>query len=183
MSEIDELVRRAVGTVTLIAAKAAAFSGRVLLMSIVVCGGSFLLGVRALSNGVESVWIVLGLCFGAIAIGGAAIAFWRANSVRRHLPELADEIRVLVTDGRPEARTVIETFEVGDPDAASGSAIMLSRQMGGFRGALGPVVGQTKRLAAATSALVAFPFQMLVTILVSSVFGFLALIFLLALAL
>ena len=67
MTEIDELVRRAVDTVTLIAGKAAAFATRILLGAIVVCVGGFLLGVAVLSGSIEQVWVVLGIVFGAIA--------------------------------------------------------------------------------------------------------------------
>ena len=61
MSELDELVRRTVDTVTMVATKAARFSSKILIGSAIVCGGGFLLGVAALSGGIEAVWIVLGV--------------------------------------------------------------------------------------------------------------------------
>ena len=140
MSDIDDLVRRTVNGVTLIAGKAAAFSTRLLIMVVVVCVGGFLLGVEALSGGIETVWIVLAFTFGAIAIGCAFVARWRVGSVRRHIPELADEVRTLATEDPNNTRTVVETFVIdtdadGNPiggDGSEGSAIVLSRQMGGF---------------------------------------------------
>lgn len=185
MAEIDELVRRAVDTVTLIAGKAAGFATRILLFTIVVCVGGFLLGVAALSDGIESVWIVLGVVFGSIAIGGALVARWRVGSVRRHVPELADEVRTLIAQGEDTTRTVVETFVVdGDDEGAdTGSAIVLSRQMYGFRNMAGAGLESTTRLAAAVTALTTFPGLVLASILISMVFAFFGCIFLIALAL
>lgn len=182
MPDQEETVRRTVDTVGNIADKAARFSGKVLLGATIVCVGSFVLGIQALSGGIETVWIVLSIVFGAIAIGGAAVALWRAFTVKRHLPEITDEVRSMVNNGDAGTRTVIETFEVPD-DRGGSSAIVMSRQMGGFRGSMGTGLANYQRLSAATSALAAFPFQMLFTILISMVFGFLGFIFLIALAL
>jgi hypothetical protein len=82
-----------------------------------------------------------------------------------------------VTEGRDSTRTVIETFAVdpdddGQPGAPGGSAIVLSRQMSGFRGA-GPASGwsTTTRLSAAVTALTTFPVLVLMAIAISTVFG------------
>ena len=189
MSDIDELVRRTVDGVTMIAGRAAAFSTRLLLGVTVVCVGGFLLGVRALSGGIQSVWIVLAFVFGSIAIGGAFLARWRVGSVRRHVPELADEVRTLIAEGKGTGRTVVETFVVdtdgdGSADGLSGSnAIVLSRQMNGFRNVVDSGLESTARLTAATTALTSFPLLVLQAILISFVFVFLGFIFLIALAL
>ena len=193
MAEIDELVRRTVATVTTIADRATAFATRLVVVAAVVCVGGFLLGVAALSGGIETVWIVLGIVFGSIAVGGALLARWRVGSVRRHVPELADEVRTLVREGRDGPRAVIDTFVVDaddqvDPDGvrrarAGGSAIVMSRQMHGFRSLAGSGLEHSARLTAAVTALTSFPLLALATIAISMVFGFLGLIFLIALAL
>lgn len=185
MAEIDELVRRTVATVTMIADKAAAFATRLFVLSAVVCIGGFLLGVAALSGGIEQVWIVLGIVFGTIAVGGALLARWRVGSVRRHVPELADEVRTLITEGRDGTRTVIDAFVVdGDGDGhTGGSAIVMSRQMYGFKNAVGSGLESSARLTAAVTALTSFPGLVLGAIAISLVFGFLGVIFLIALAL
>ncbi len=197
MAEIDELVRRTVATVTTIAERATAFATKLFVVAAVVCVGGFLLGVAALSGGIETVWIVLGIVFGTIAVGGAFLARWRIGSVRRHMPELADEVRTLLREGRDGTRTVIDSFVVDadvDPDTepapggtdrgrTSGSAIVMSRQMYGFKNVVGSGVEHTARLAAAVTALTSFPLIALLTIAISLVFGFLGLIFLIALAL
>ncbi|MDW3213490.1 MAG: hypothetical protein R8G01_05815 [Ilumatobacteraceae bacterium] len=191
MAEIDDLVRRTVDTVKMIADKATAFATRLLLGAAVVCIGGFLLGVAALSGGIEQVWIVLGLVFGAIAIGSALIARWRVGSVRRHVPELANEVRTLISEGRHGTRTVIDTFVVdadgegdGERDGFDrGSAIMMSRQMYGFKSVVGSGLDSSARLTAAVTALTSFPGLVFGAIAISLVFGFLGAIFLIALAL
>lgn len=187
MDEVDDLVTRAVGTITMIAGKAAGFATRLLLGTTIVCVGGFLLGVAALSGGIESVWIVLAIVFGSIAIGGAFLARWRVGSVRRHVPELADEVRGLLKEGRDTTRTVVETFTVGtdgDDEAFDGrSAIVLSRQMYGFKSLAGGTLESTARLGAAVTALTSFPALVLAAIAISSVFAFCGFLFLVALAL
>jgi hypothetical protein len=190
MADIDELVRRAVDTVTMIAGRAAGFATRILLGTTLVCVAGFLLGVAALSGGVEQVWIVLGVVFGSLAIGGAFLARWRVGAVRRHVPELADEIRAMISQGGETSRTVIDTFVVDDDDvdgrggpAADGSAIVLSRRMYGFREIAGSGIDSSTRTFAAVRALTTFPFLLLMAVAISCVFAFCGFLFLIALAL
>lgn len=189
LNDLDRLVQRAVDGITTIAGRAAAFSTRLLLGTMVVCVGGFLLGTAALSGGIRTVWIVLGVTFGAIAIGGAFVARWRVGSVRRHVPELADEIRTLISEGADGSRTVIETFTIDeDGDGRrdgldGGSAVIMSRQMYGFRNMAGSGLESSARLTAALTALTSFPLLVLSAVLVSLVFAFLGAIFLIALAL
>ncbi len=190
MSEIDELVQRTVDTVTMIAGKAARFSTKILLVVMLVCVGGFLLGAAALSGGIQTVWIVLGIVFGSIAIGAAFLARWRVGSIKRHVPELADEVRTMLSEGKESTRTVIETFATdadgdGDRDVLddSGSAIVLSRQMYGFKGIVGSGMESSARVTAAVTAITSFPVLVLSAVLISMVFAFLGFIFLIALAL
>ena len=199
MADIDELVHSIVGSVSTIADRAAGFSTKLLLLVVVVCVGGFLLGVAALSGGIQSVWIVLGIVFGSIAIGCAGIARWRVGAVRRHIPELAGEVRTMISEGAPESRTVIDTFVVevdGEPlegasagatgvpgEPTQGSASVRSRQMGGFSSSIGPGLARWPQMFAAVRALTTFPFLLLAAVAISMVFGFLGFIFLIALAL
>jgi hypothetical protein len=193
VTDVEQIVRRAVDTITTIAGKAAQFSTKLLLGTVVVCVGSFLLGLAALSGGVETIWSVLAIVFGSIAIGAATVARWRVGAVRRHVPQLAEEVRRLVTDGTDRSRTVIETFAVDPYEGGTGnapggpsdreSAIVLSRRMSGFRGTLGSGLERTVRLSAAVTALTTFPLLVLMAVAISVVFASLGLIFLIALAL
>lgn len=190
MSEIDELVQRTVETVTMIARKASRFSTRLLLGVLLVCVAGFLLGAAALSGGIQTVWIVLGVVFGSIAIGSAFLARWRVGSIKRHIPEIADEVRAMLSDGKESTRTVIETFVVdaegdGDSDGFEDgeSAMVLSRQMSGFRGVVGSGMETSARMSATVSAITSFPLLVVSAVLISLVFAFLGFIFLIALAL
>ncbi len=176
---IDALVDRAGGFISRITAKVAKYSAIVLLAAAVVCIGSLLLGIAALSGGIQTVWIVLGIVFAVIAIGGPLVALWRVLSARRHASDILAEVRTLASasEGGPD---VIEALVVEEDGH---STMVLARQAGMWGGSARRIAGQTSHLAAATSALTAFPFQILVTLIVTSVFGFLAFVFLLALAL
>ena len=127
--------------------------------------------------------------FGAIAIGGAFIARWRVGSVKRHVPELADEVRTLVSEGRETGRTVIDTFTVdadGDGSADGldgGSALVIGRNLHGFRSLTASGLESSARMTAAVTALTSFPALIAATIVITLVFAFLGVIFLIALAL
>lgn len=185
MSDIDDLVQRTTAFVTNVADKVSGFAGKIFIVAAGICGVSFYLGLEALSGGIETVWIVLGLFFGAIALGGPLVALWRVGSARRHLSDIQREVRTLAEDGGDPSNTVVETIIVGDPegDPNAGSAIVLSRQMGGFQTSFGSDLAKAPHLSDATKALAAFPFQILVTIGITTVFAFLGFIFLIALAL
>jgi len=186
-NDIDRLVQRAVNGITSIAARAARFSTRMLVGTTIVCVSGFALGVAALSGGIESVWIVLGIVFGSIAIGSALVARWRVGSVRRHGSELAAEARTLIAQGGPTGRTVVDVFAVDDddlvPNENAGSGVVLSRQMYGFRQVSGPGLQDSPRLSAAITALTSFPLLVISAVMISLVFAFLGFIFLIALAL
>ncbi len=187
MAEIDDIVRRAVDAVVSLATRASRFAGRILLWVTVVSIGGFLLGIAALSGGIETVWIVLGGAFAALAIGSALVARWRVGAVRRHVPALEAEIRSMITDGRETGQTVIETFivdEDGDGDGLDrGSAVVLGRRLYAFRGAAGSGLESYGRVTAALTALTTFPLLALAAVAITIVFAVLGFVFLIALAL
>jgi hypothetical protein len=178
----EGLVDRAVATITRLASRVTRAATLLLLASIVICVGSFLLGVEALSGGIESVWIVLGFFFGAIAIGCALRARVRIGRVRKHIPQIATEIRALVADGRSDVITIV----IPDEDLASGSALELSRGMSttqGMRTVASQGLANSANFAQAVRAITTFPWLAIVTVMITCVFAFLGLIFLIALAL
>ena len=178
----EGLVDRAVATITRLAHKVTRAATLLLLASIVICVGSFLLGLEALSGGIESVWIVLAIFFGAIAIGCAARARLRIGRVRKHIPEIASDIRGLVADGRSDVITIV----VRDDELASGSALELSRGMSGnqsMRRVTSQGLENSANFADALRAITTFPWLAIVTVLITTVFAFLGMIFLIALAL
>jgi hypothetical protein len=184
MNELEQVAQRVTATVTMIASKAVRFARKLLVGVAIVSIGSFLLGIAAFDGTARSVWIVIGGVFAAIAIGGPLLAMWRIGLVTRHVPELADEVRTLITQGPGTSRTVINTFDADDPErpANTRSAITLTREVGGLRGLVGSGLDGSARLTAAVTALTTFPATVLSAIAITVVFAFLAVIFLVALA-
>lgn len=182
MDANEGLVERAVATITRLARKVTRASTLLLLGSVVVCVGSFLLGMQALSGGIETVWIVLAFFFGAIAIGCALRARLRIGRVHKHIPAIAADIRNLVADGRSDVITIV----IPDDDLGPGGPLELSRgvsTMDGWRRVSSQGLASSADFADAVRAITSFPWLALVTVAITSVFGFLALVFLLALAL
>lgn len=190
MDNVDQLAARAVEGVTRLARRATSFATRLTIGVVVVVGGGFYLGVEALSGGIETVWIVLGTVFGSIAIGAAVTAWWRIWSVRRHLPELGDEVSQLLHDDADSGRVVVDTFAVGEDDAAAAQAGVTNRSVMVFQGrsfstrgvASASLAGAT-HVRAAITAFTSLPLLGFLAIGIALVFGFLAFIFLIALAL
>ncbi|MGH9135320.1 MAG: hypothetical protein ACRDZZ_15380 [Ilumatobacteraceae bacterium] len=182
MTDLDELARRAVDGVTRLASRAMRFAGFVFVVAALVGTVSFLLGLAALDGGIRTVWIVLGLFFGGIAVGGSFLARWRLGSVRRHANALVAEVRSLLETGHAGTRTVIETFEA-DERRGGDSVLVVSRDFFSLRDAVGNRVADFRKLTSAVTAVTSFPGLVLSAIAITLVFAVLAPIFLLALAL
>ena len=190
MDNVDQLAARAVDGVTRLARRASSFATRLLIGVVVVVVGGFYLGVQALSGGIETVWIVLGTVFGSIAIGAAVTAWWRVWSVRRHLPELGEEVKSLLQQDVDSGRVVVDTFAVGEDDAVAAQAGVTDRSVMVFRGqsfsttgVAGASLAGAAHVRAAITAFTSLPLLGFLAIGISLVFGFLAFIFLIALAL
>ena len=153
MKEIEALVERTVGTIARIAGRATKFSSGLVALAAAICVGGLALGVAATSGGLRSVWIVLGVTFGGIAIGAAALARWRVGSIKNHIAELTIEMRALLSNGTTTTRNVIETFSVDDED----SVIDMSRGVLRFKSGIGHGLKTSARLMSTVTALTGFP--------------------------
>ncbi len=180
--DLDRLAQRAVDAVLRLVRRAAALARGVLLFTIVCAVGSFLLGIAALSGGIERVWIVLGGFFAVLAIWAILTALLRLRAVRRGADALFGEVRALISGSEQTERTVIETVESAD-GAGNEGLVVMSRQFSSMQHAIGDRVDQFRGLASALSAVTSFPGLVALAILVSFVFAGLGLLFLIALAL
>ena len=79
---IDDLAQRAVDSFMTLVRRGTALAGGTLAIVSVICIGSFALGVAALSDGMETVWIVLGGLAAVAAIGSVVVAIWRLLVIR-----------------------------------------------------------------------------------------------------
>ncbi len=183
VNDIERLVENTVSTITMIAARVTRFATTLAIGTAVVAGGSFLLGLAALSGGARTVWIVLGIVFGALALGAALVARWRIGRVKRNVPALAGEVRTLLSEGKQSTMTIIDQFQDGDAASAGGSAIVLSRRAYGLRGVVSHGLAGSARLTETVAAITSFPGLALAAIGITVVFALLAPIFLIALAL
>lgn len=181
MTDLDDLARRAVGGVTRFAARATRFARAVLIAAVLVDTLSFVLGLFALDGGIRTVWVVLGLAFGGLAVGSAFLARWRLASIARHTSELIAEVRSLIEYGHPATRTVIDAVEA-DEREGGGSVLVVSREFFSLRDAVGVRVKEFRKLTSTVAALSSFPGLVLSAIGISVVFAVLVPIFLLALA-
>jgi hypothetical protein len=176
-----DLAQRAVDAVLRMVRRANALAGGILVVAVFVCVGSFALGLAALSDGIRSVWIVLGGFFVVVGVGSVVLAIVRLWGIRRTSRQLVEEVTALIRGDRGNERIVIETIEASDA-ASQESALVASR---GFFTMQQSVVtaGRFVALNAALRAITTFPALILLSALVMLVFAGLGLIFLLALAL
>lgn len=179
---IRQLAQRAVDTVVALARRGVALAGGVLMFAVLSCVIGFSLGYAALSDGMRTVWIVLGGFFAIVAIGSAVLAIVRLQAVRSTSRELVDEVTSLISGDERAERTVIETIEVADASEQS-SAVVVSRQFFTLQDQLGDRTRQFVAVGAALRALTMFPALIALATVISFVFLGLGLLFLIALAL
>jgi len=180
-SRIDELAQRAVDSFMTLVRRGTALAGGTLAIVVVVCVGSFALGVAALSDGIQTVWIVLGGFSALVAMGAVVVAIWRLLLIRTLSVSLVKELHELISSDPRSERVVIETVESSD-GVQDESAVVMSRQFFSMRDA----VGSTTRFVALGTALrsvTSFPLLILLATVITIGFAGLGLIFLLALAL
>ncbi len=173
---LDAILGRVTPSVTLI-----------LIIVTAVAVGSYLAGLAALSGGIRTVWIVLGALFGFIAIRGLVRLRWNLAAIGRHRSDVVNEL-IDLRQSDPQADSVvidmIETTESDDVrytragySGASGDFTRIGRNLEGFTSASSPWL--TRLVTTAKRGVVA----VLTSIALALVFAFLALIFLIALAL
>lgn len=176
MADLDAYATRAVTQVTALARRAARFASAVAVFVVVSCVGSFLLGLSALDDRRDA-WMTIGWFFGVVGVGAALLGRWRIGSVKRHVPELAAEVRSLLTQGH-QATQLIDTFSVRDASGTehyqarldSAGAVEVSRTLWGLKGLVGTGTNTFARLTATITALTSYPLLALVSVLISLVF-------------
>ncbi|MEM8620233.1 MAG: hypothetical protein AAGF73_10960 [Actinomycetota bacterium] len=175
------LAQRAVDTVLLLVRRGTALAGGALMVVTVVCLSGFALGLAALSGGVRTVWVILGGFFAIVAIGATVLAIVRLLGLRARTNELLLELRELIAGDARTSEVIIETIETSD-GVQEQSAVVMSRTFGNMHGHVAGRSQQFQALAAAMRAITTFPLLLLLSTVITIMFGGLALVFLLALA-
>ncbi len=159
----------------------------ILFVVTAVAVGSYLAGLAALSGGIRTVWMVLGALFGFVAIRGVVRLRWNLAAIRRHRSDLVNELIDLRQSDPNAESVVIDMIETTESDGvrytragysgASGDFTRIGRSLEGVIGSGSPwlarVVSTTKRGVLA----------LVTAIVIAVVFAFLAVIFLIVLAL
>lgn len=178
---IRDLATRAVDSLLTLVHRGTRLAFGTLMIVVVICVGGFALGIAALSDGIETVWIIFGGFAAFVAIGSVALAMFRLWAITRLGTALVTEIERLIAGDPRSERLVIETVEASD-GVQDQSAIVMSRQFFTMSDTVGKA-GQFGALAVALKSVTTFPLLILLGTVITVGFAGLSLLFLLGLAL
>lgn len=180
MPEIDDAVRRLSEVALLPIRRIGRYVSRFALVAVVVTVGSTLLGAAALDGGARTVWLVLAVVFGYLSLARVLRARWNIARLLNNRLALERELAMAVGSTGAQDRIVIE---MADGPLSDETAIRIWNEE--FAGAAARGLDQADYrwipLAARTAQQLGI--AAIVTTFVTFVFGVMALLFLLALAL
>lgn len=175
------LAERAVDSLLTLVKRGTRLAAGTLAVVVVVVLVGFALGILALSDGIETVWILFGGFAAFVAIGSIGLAMFRLWAITRLGTELITEVERMITSDPRSERVVIDTVEASD-GVQDQSAVVMSRQFFSMSDTVG-AAGQFTALGMALKSVTTFPLLMLLATVITIGFAGLSLLFLLALAL
>jgi hypothetical protein len=175
------LAERAVDSLLTLCKRGTRLAAGTLIVVVVVVLGGFALGIAALSDGMETVWIIFGGFAAFVAIGSIGLAMFRLWAITRLGTVLVTEVERMITADPRSERVVIETVEASD-GVQDQSAVVMSRQFFSMSDTVG-TAGQFTALGVALKSVTTFPLLMLLATVITIGFAGLSMLFLLALAL
>ncbi len=178
---VRDLAERAVDSLLLLVRRGTRLAVGTIFVVTAVCLGGLALGIAALSDGIEIVWILFGGFAAFVAIGSVVLAMFRLWAILRLSGALVSEVEQLINADARSERVVIETVEATD-DVQDQSAVVMSRQFFSMSDTVG-TAGQFTALGIALKSVTTFPLLMLLATVITIGFAGLSLLFLLALAL
>jgi hypothetical protein len=178
---IDALAQRAVDSFMTLVRRGTALAGGTLAIVFFICVSGFLLGVAALSDEIQTIWIIVGGAFAVLGIGAVVVAIFRLLKVKRHAVALVREVHDLIAGDARSERVVIETLDSSD-DVQGQSAVVMSRQFFSMQDSVDGRTDKFQALSSALKAITSFPLLMLLAVVITISFVGFALIFTLALA-
>jgi len=184
MTDVDELAGALTRLVTSVARRGARWATRVAVVVFVAGLVMYLLGLAALGGSVGRVWPWLGAVIVLAAVAAPLLARWRLTSVSKDATGLVAEVRTLVSGSADAHRVVVDTVETADRVGAEPAATLRGVEVHEFRDLrrLAGTAQDLRRLPLALAAVTTFPGLLAIGILATMAFGFVSLIFLLALA-
>ena len=180
MPDVDDLARRLVALVMVLAGRGVHWALRVAVVVAVAAAVMYLLGLAALGGSVGSVWPVLGAIIGLAAISAPLLAAWRLREVTQHADELVGDVRALMSSSTDAQRVVVDTVESGPPTGSTSIVVYQGRDFGDLRQMA--TSAHLPSLPGALRAVTTYPALLLIGILATLGFAFVSLVFLIALA-
>jgi hypothetical protein len=178
---IHDLATRAVSSLLTLVYRGTRLAFGTLLIVVIVCAGGFALGMAALSDGIETVWIIVGGFAALVAIGSVVLAMFRLWAITRLSAALLTEVERLISGDPRSERVVIETVEASD-GVQDQSAMVMSRQFFTMSDTVN-TTGQFTALAVALKSVTTFPLLMLLAAVITIGFAGLSFLFLLGILL
>ncbi len=178
---LRDLATRAVDSLLALVHRGTRLAFGTLVIVVVICVGGFALGVAALSDGIQTVWIVFGGFAAIVAIGSVLLAMFRLWAVTRLGTALVTDVQRLIAGDPRSERVVIDTVEASD-GVQDQSAVVMSRQFFTMSDTVGKA-GQFGALSVALRSVTSFPLLILLATVITIGFAGLSLLFLLGLAL
>jgi hypothetical protein len=178
---LHDLATRAVDSLLTLVRRGTRLAFGTLLIVVVICVGGFALGIAALSDGIETVWIIFGGFAAFVAIGSVVLAMFRLWAITSLGTALVTEVERLIAGDPRSERVVIETVEASD-GVQDQSAMVMSRQFFTLSDTVG-TAGQFGALAVALKSVTTFPLLILLATVITVGFAGLSLLFLLGLVL
>jgi hypothetical protein len=180
-SQIEDLAHRSVDSLLTLVHRGTRLAFGILMIVVLVCIGGFALGIAALSDGIETVWILFGGFAAFIAIGAIGFAMFRLWVITRLGTALVTDVQRLIAGDPRSERVVIDTVEATD-GVQDQSAMVMSRQFFTMSNTVG-TAGQFSALAVALKSVTTFPLLIMLGVVITIGFAGLSLLFLLGLVL
>ena len=173
---LHDLATRAVDSLLTLVHRGTRLAFGTMLIVIVVCLGCFALGIAALSDGIETVWIIFGGFAAFVAIGSVGLAMFRLWAITRLGTALINDVERLIAGDPRSERVVIDTIEASD-GVQDQSAVVMSRQFFTMSDTVG-TAGQFTALTVALKSVTTFPLLILLATVITVGMAGLSLLFL-----
>lgn len=162
----DDLAQRAVDSFMTLVRRGTQLALGALAIVALICLGTFALGIAALTDGMEVVWILLGGFAAFVAIGSIMLAMFRLWVVKRMSVDLVTEMHALIASDPRSERVVIETVESSD-GVQGQSAVVMSRQFFAMNESVGGRTTQFVALSVALRSITTFPLLLLLSTVIT----------------
>ncbi len=178
---LHDLATRTVDTLLTLVHRGTRLAFGTMVIVVVVCLGGFALGIAALSDGIETVWIIFGGVAAFIAVGAVGLAWFRLWAITRLGTALVSDVERLITGDPRSERVVIEAVEASD-GVQDQSAVVMSRQFFTMNDTV-VTAGQFTALAVALRSVTTFPLLILLAAAITIGFAGLGFLFFLGILL